>query len=220
MDKKIDLFQVCYKEEQREKCYPFAKVFFNDADPGLFFENSIIAQLVPFSDADIIGVASWRLADKRADGPVPIILKNKIGLSEDVIRNTDFDVAVLTPRSHKDVRNKLLVWHNCHNALKEFDRFFRIPETVSNVIYENHFLARAEIYKAYVSDCLLPAISFMEGKEVFASDSGYAGKLKKGREVEEYRAKTGRADWPIAPFILERLFCSWIEGKGYKVINL
>jgi hypothetical protein len=125
------------------------------------------------------------------------------------------------------------LWHGGpeHNyawehAEEELKKFIHIPKEVKTPFYENHFIARKEIYHQYVNECLIPAMEFMGEKEVFKADAGYAEKKARDRDgkgpaaVKRYRELTGRNDWPIAPFILERLFSIWINGKDFKIINI
>lgn len=219
----LDFYQIIYEESQREKCYPFAKVYFNETLTD-YFENEVISNLVPDSQADLISVCSWRLAQKRGDC---FRLGDK-GLTEERILNTDFDIAVLTPRSpnHKPLL-MAAEWHGKAwvDAFAELKKFLKtiginVPEELTKAIYENHFIAKGGIYKRYVSECLNPVIAFMGEKEVFKADAGYLTKKRDAREVKAYQEKTGRVDWPIAPFILERLFSIYCEGKGFKTVNL
>lgn len=221
--KSLDFFQIIYDESQREKCYPFAQVYYNETLTD-YFENSCIVDLVPDSQADLISVCSWRLAQKRGDC---YRLPDK-SLTKEMILNADFDVAVLTPRSPQ--HKPLLMAHEWHGqawdeAFEELKGFLKtlginVPEELTKAIYENHFIAKASIYKEYVRYCLEPAINFCKGKDVFFSNAGYLTKKRDPKEVKAYQEKTGRQDWPIAPFILERLFSIYCEGKGFKIINL
>ncbi len=116
-------------------------------------------------------------------------------------------------------------WDDAFIVFKKFlkdDLHIRVSEELSNTIYENHFIAKREIYHEYVSQCLIPSMDFMKANEsVFLQDSGYINKLQREpQRIKEYQEKTGRHDFPIAPFILERLFMIFIEGKGFNVINL
>lgn len=215
----LDFIQIYYREEQKEKLYPFATPYFS-TEVTPYFENEIISKLVPQSDADIVGIASWRLADKRGDMHR---LADKT-LTAEKILNADFDVAILTPRGHKDILQKLYAWHHepAVLAVQEFNKFIRIPETVDHSIYENHFIARGDLYKEYVSSCLLPAIDFMRGNAVFDLPAGY---LRRKSESDQKHIKPileswGMKDYPIGVFLLERLFSVFINKKGYKVIHL
>lgn len=220
----LDFYQIYFKDEQLDKLYPFAKPFKNEK-LSPFFENQVIADLVPNSSADLVSVCSWRLAQKRGEGAAEAILKRNgtFTLTEEIILSSDFDIAILTPRNHKDIVEKLILWHgqSARAALDELRKFIRVPLTVEHAIYENHFIARGDIYRQYVRDCLIPAIEFMASKmDTFGADSGYVTKKRNPQEVAEYQAKSGRKDWPIAPFILERLFSIWANNKGFKYINL
>jgi len=227
--KTLDFIQIIYHESQREKCYPFAKVYFNETLTD-YFESKVIADLVPNSQADLISVCSWRLKQKRGDSSTPMVLKGNIELTEEKILNNDYDIAVLTPRTHR--HQPLLMasqwhgkaWDDAFNVLRK-DFFpsvgIKIKSELSKAIYENHFIAKREIYHSYVNDCLKPAMEFINAKmAVFGADSGYVRKKRDQREIKAYQEKSGRLDWPIAPFILERLFSCYIEGKGYKIIDI
>jgi hypothetical protein len=211
---KLKFYQIYFKEDQLSELYPFSTPYLNNNLTD-YFENSVIADLIPKTDADFISVCSWRLKQKRGNG----IRVNK-GLTVEAL-NDDYDIAILTPRSpsHKPLVMASL-WHgkSWDEAIKDLKKFIKIPKEVKHSIYENHFVARGEIYKDYVINCLLPVMDYMSTRPVYFTPSGYA-KKKSPQEVEEYRKKTGHIDWPIAPFVLERLFSIWIDSKNFKVIN-
>ncbi len=222
----LSFHQIYFQDEQKDKLYPFATPYKNETF-SLLFENDVIARLVPESTADLISVCSWRLAQKRGEGAAESILKRNgsFNLTEEKILSSDFDIAILTPRNHKDIVEKLILWHGpvAREALDVLNTFIRIPNIVEHAIYENHFIARKEIYQDYVKNCLAPAIQFMSDisrNSIFMQDSGYIQKKKDPKEVEAYQKASGRKDWPIAPFILERLFCIWANKKGFKYLNL
>ncbi len=214
MADKLKFYQIYFKEDQLSELYPFSTPYFNNTLTN-YFENSVIADLVPKTDADLISVCSWRLKQKRGNG----IRLNKQLTSEAL--NDDYDIAILTPRSpsHKPLYMASL-WHGKAwiEAIKDLKRFIRIPQEVKNSIYENHFIARGDIYKDYVLTCLLPCMEYMSSRHVYFAPSGYA-KKKSPKEVDDYRKKTGYIDWPIAPFVLERLFSIWIDSKNFKIVN-
>ena len=219
----LDFIQICYDESQKEKLYDFATPYFNTTLTD-YFENKIIADLVPNLQAELISICSWRLAQKRGDC---YRLPDK-GLSKEKIIAADFDIAILTPRNPQ--HKPLLMAHEWHglawdNAFAELKKFLKtiginVPEELTTAIYENHFIAKRSIYQAYIKTALIPCIDFIRDKEVFKQDAGYLTKKRDQKEVKAYQEKSGRKDWPIAPFILERLFSIFIEGKGYKVISL
>ena len=229
----LDFYQILYKEEQRKELYPFAKPYFS---VGLtpYFENAIIAGLVPFSQADYISVCSWRLRKKRNDGYAPVLLGFEPGTNETkhlteekILAAHPFDVAILTPHSaaHKPL-GAAPNWHgrawvDALEALKLFlARFGPFPDELRCSIYENHFIARKEIYHEYVSTCLLPAVDFIGDNPVYFVDSLYLPKKRDAEEIKRVQSLLGRTDWPIMPFLLERLFAFFINNKNLKVINL
>ncbi len=222
---KLDFIQIIYDEEHKKECYPFATIYKNETLTP-YFENSVISELIGNGkvNAELISICSYRLARKRGD-MFRLIDKT---LSVDKLTSLDYDVAVLTPRSptHKALF-MAAQWHfpAWDKAFPVFKKFLRdslnikVPNELSNAIYENHFVAKREIYHDYVKTCLRPSIDFMRSNDNFSIDAGYT-KRKTSQEVQAYFEKTGRRDWPIAPFILERLFSIYCEGKGFKIIPL
>lgn len=208
---KIDFYQIYYRDEQLSELYDFA-IPYKNLTLTPYFENSVICELVPKSTADKVCVASWRLRQKR---------KNLFRVKENIdLSDNNYDIAILTPRSPA---HKPLVmarqWHNpaWDIALAELKKFIKVPPEIIP-IYENHFIANTDIYQRYVSDCLQPCIDFMSANSIFSLDAGYA-KGKPQEEVRRYRELTGRNDWPIGVFILERLFAMWIHKKNFKIVN-
>lgn len=224
----LDFYQILYDESQRSELYPFAKPYFSVGITP-YFENAFIAGLVPMSTAEYISVCSWRLRKKRGDAVYHLGGLTKDELTADKILTADFDVAILTPHSpsHKPLAMAVnwhgQAWVTAFAILKDFLRNnlgIKVPDELRYAIYENHFIAKGEIYRQYVSTCLIPVIGFMENEGVFETDSGYLSKKKDQTEIKKVQKALKRNDWPIAPFILERLFSIYINDKGYKVINL
>lgn len=217
----MSFYQIYYDYAQRSELYPFAIPYKNESLTP-FFENTVISDIVSKdTDSDILSVCSWRLRAKRGDCPIQLQGRN---LTEEAILSSDFDVAILTPRSP---RHKPLLmashWHGkaWDDAIADLRKFMHVPKELTNTIYENHFIARREIYQQYVYQCLNPVMDYMRGRDVYFTDSGYVAKVRRNTtKVEAMRKALGRDDWPIAPFVLERLFSIWIEGKGFKVTIL
>jgi hypothetical protein len=217
----LDFIQIIYDDEQISELYPFAAYYKNESLTP-YFENSVIKDLVPALESDLISICSWRLKKKRND---MWRLTDKT-LTKEKILQSDFDIAILTPRSAS--HQALLMASNWHGeswdkAIADLRNFIKVPKEVTHAIYENHFIATKEIYHEYINNCLRPAIDFMSDRSVFFSNANYINR-KRGTEREKIyqilKEKLGRNDYPIAPFILERLFSIWIEGKGFKIINL
>lgn len=230
----LAFYQIYFQGEQLKECYDFAAPYRNETCTD-YFENSVIADLVPKTEAEYISVCSWRLKEKRQSGKCPMILNiyGNDNLSEEKILNSGADIINLRPFSpgHQMLANSAM-WHGgvqhnyaWENAINELKTIINVPEEVNTPIYENAFVARRAIYHEYVSNYLNSVMQFMSDRNCFFSDSGYAEKKARDKpngkaSVERYRKETGRNDWPIAPFVLERLFSIWINDKQFKIVNL
>lgn len=228
MGQTLEFYQIYFEDGQLNHLYPFAIPYKNN-NLTLYFENSCIADIVPQTKADLVGVCSWRLKQKRGDSSTPMVLQGDLSLTEEKILSHDFDIAVLTPRSNRHQPLSMASqWHGkaWDDAFLVFKEDFLKPIGINikgelqKAVYENHFIAKRGIYHEYVSECLRPAIAFMDERSVFLADSGYVRKKRDPKEIKAYQEKSGRQDWPISVFILERLFSIWIEGKGFKVIDI
>jgi hypothetical protein len=223
----LEFWQIIYKEEQISYLYPFANVWFNNKLTP-YFENSGIAELVPQCEADYIGICSWRLKEKRGFGSTPMILNNDITLTREKICSREFDVALLRPtnKTHAPFENARAwhfpVWEQVFPSFKKLltDLGIKCPIELDRAIYENAFIARREIYQEYVEKCLKPVMAEMDKDPIYMTPSTYKNKNRDQAYVKEVCDKLGMDDWPIAPFMLERLFSIWIHGRNLIVINL
>lgn len=214
-----ELIQIYYREEQKSSCYPFARLYHNDA-LTIFFENKVISGLVSTTTADKVGVCSWKLRDK---------LRYYIGrprpLTEELI-NSDYDVLSFT-RSTK--YHQMLAsgerWHKgftkCITKIVE-GIGSRCPGEVKNPIYQNAFMSRIDIYQDYVKNWLNPAMELIlndpEINKLALSDSNYSNLAKKDAATPEYlQEKIGMPFYPLAPFILERLFSIYVHNNKINV---
>lgn len=223
----IDFIQILYDESQRSELYDFSRPYFN---VGLtpYFENQVIAGIIPTLQADYISVCSWRLRKKRAgcEHYLGGLGKDVLSLSK-IEAAMPFDVAILTPHSPSHQPLAMApnwhgkAWVDAFNAFKPFlSQFGPVPDELKHAIYENHFIARKEIYHEYISSYLLPAIRFIGDNPVFFVDSLYVPKKKDQTEIARVQKLLKANDWPILPFILERLFSFYINDKGLNVIKL
>lgn len=223
----LGFHQIYFKESQKAELYPFAIPYDNNRKLTDYFENAVIAELVPKCEADYIAVCSWALKMKRETGSTPRLLREDTSLSEEKILNSGADVCILTPMNPGHmVMTNLYKWHYTQDiieAVNELKKFIRIPEEIEgNAIYQNHFVARKEIYHQYVTECLIPCMEFMKDREIFFRDSKYAEKkIRLDPEgLKDYQKASGRQDWPLAPFLLERLFMFWSYKKQFKIANV
>lgn len=228
--KTLDFYQIYYKEEQRNQLYDFAIPYFN-REISPYFENSIIKSIVPSSTADFISISSWKLKQKRGSMPSIHVLGTS-KLSKERILSCEFDVAILTPRipGHKTLLMSRhwhgKAWADSFSELSAFlerDLSMEVPNELKFAIYENHFIAKGQIYRDYVFFCLIPVLEFMTKTHAFNRESGYRNHKERLGDFEsilDYERSTGLVDWPIGVFLLERLFSIWINDKQLKVINL
>lgn len=214
------LYQIYYAEEQKNKCFPFATLHFNPS-LTIFFENAVIADLVMASEADKIGVVSWKLQDK---------LKMRVGIRKPLTLealNSDYEVLSFTRNSS---RHQMLgmanVWH------KEFiptikllweKLGYKMPGEAKQPIYQNHWAGKSTIYKRYVEEFLKPAMEITLSDEQLyfkmIQASGY-GKLQRGADLKSVKEKLAMTDYPLAPFILERCPSLWMDLHRIKVSYL
>lgn len=213
------LVQIIYDDSQRKECYPFSEIYFNDS-LTIFFENAIIADLVMASKNEKISVCSWKLKQK-----MRWYISNPREITQELLES-DYDVMSFT----KNTRHHMMLeaaeqWHKgfkdilrkvcdsigvlCHNEVK-------IP------IYQNHFSAKFEIYQDYCKNYLIPAMDVMqkdpEINKLIMIDSNYSELDKTPPEkLDIIEKEIGVRYFPMAPFILERLFSVYVHNKNIKV---
>lgn len=214
-----ELYQIYYAEEQRKEIYPWAIPYCNfNLTP--FFENSVIERLVFVSKADKIAICSWKLRQK---------LRYNVGGTREITQDSlekDFSVLSFTRNSanHKMLHNAE-VWHPGFNKVlgKICDAIaVTKPGEVKCPINQNHFCARADIYRDYVLNYLTPAMEVMiqdtDIHKLCMVDSGYTKLQKKSTVSSEYLLNNiGLPYYPLAPFLLERLFSIYCHNKKIKV---
>ena len=213
------LIQIYYKHEQRAQCYQFAELFCNEG-LTIFFENELIQRFVSRETAEKVGVCSWKLREK---------FKMYIGrpreLTEEVI-NSEYEVLSFTRNTER---------HRMLHAADRWHKGFRptlekivaaigqkCPGEVKIPIYQNAFAAKTEIYKDYVKNWLGPAMDVMlndpEINKLVTVDSGYTNLAKKdAADSERLQNLIGMPYYPLAPFILERLFSIYVHNNKIPV---
>lgn len=213
------LYQIIYDESQREACYPFAKVYFNES-LTVFFENSCISELVSASQADKVGVCSWKLKQK---------LRWNIGTKRPITQElleTDYEVMSFTKNS--DYHGMLAFAEASHKGFMVTFRKIvegigkKCPGEVKKPIYQNHFMAKREIYQDYVNEYLNPAMELMQNdpeiNKLVMADSNYSTLTSKSPEhLKELEKKIGIPYYPMSPFLLERLFSVYVHNNKINV---
>lgn len=210
------LTQIYYHDDQKKHCYPFADLYFNEG-LTIFFENQVIKDVVLATEADKIAVCSWKLKQK---------MKYYIGQPREItpeLLESSYDVMSFT-RNTK-THNMLAaanIWHK--GFLTAFDKMLAAigvtrPKEVKISIYQNHFSAKTDIYQDYVKTYLVPAMDAItndaELNNLAMADSRYSDLTHQSGEV--LREKLGIGYYPLAPFLLERLFSVYVHNKKLKV---
>lgn len=211
-----ELWQIYYKNDQLPKLFDFAKPFYN---PGLtiFFENAVLADIVMKSEAEKVGVASWKLKQKMRRGH---------NLTQRVLES---DYQVLNFITHSQRHTMMAMSANWHSGfLPAIDLLwqklgYKRPVEAKNPIYQNAFSSKTEIYKDYVSTFLIPAMDLIlkdeELNTLMMADSNY-GRLSRDADLKSVKAKTGLDYYPLAPFVLERCPSLFFQMKGYRITNV
>lgn len=216
------LIQIYYDEKQKAEIYPFATPYFNHG-LTIFFENNCIKELVLASTDESIGVCSWKLKQKRIYN-----VRRPRELTHEVLE-TDYDVLCFTGNSPN---HKMLFameqWHK--GSLKTMEIILdmigqKLPGEVRTPIYQNSFMAKLEIYQDYVKNWLAPIMDLTMSDPIMYSlmtqDSKYSNLAKKDAASPEYlQEKIGMPYYPLAPFILERLFSIYVHNNKINVTQL
>lgn len=215
----IDFYQIYYRDEQREACFPFAKLHFNES-LTIFFENSVIAELVMSSKSDKVSVCSWKLREK---------LRWNVGRCREItpeLLESDYEVLSFTKQSpHHDMLAAADKWHpGFMYAFKKIVEGIgeKMPNKRVPPIYQNHFAAKRDIYQDYIATYLRPAMWLINNDAVIngfvMADSNYSQIDKKAAVKSDYLMdQIGVPYYPLAPFLLERLFSVYCYNKNINV---
>lgn len=98
----------------------------------------------------------------------------------------------------------------------------KCPGEVKIPIYQNHFSAKRDIYHDYVKEYLNPAMEIMQNdpeiNKLVMADSNYSTLTSKRPDhLKEIEQKLGINYYPLAPFLLERLFSVYVHNKKINV---
>jgi hypothetical protein len=214
----VGFYQIYWDEKQLERLFPFATPYKNDTLTP-FFENSVIAHLIPCSAHTKIAVCSWNLMNKMRTNIPPYRQ-----LTQELLES-DFDVLSFTKNSPGHGMLTIAdTWHpNFTDILRVIMTHlgFKLPKEVKYPIYQNAFCARTEIYQQYVKEMLIPAMEVMENdmviRELCWMDSGYY----KLRNIPEFAQRVkqflGTDYCPLHTFLCERFFSVWLNDKKFNV---
>lgn len=212
-----ELIQIYYHEDHLKELYPFSIPYFNQS-LTVFFENKVIADLVPKAKVDKIGICSWKLRMKQRG----FYIGRPKEITQEVIEG-DYDILSFTKNTK---------YHTMLASAAQSHQFFQPtfdkilgkigksrPGEVKNPVYQNHFCARTDIYRDYVSQWLIPAMEVMESdpeiRELCYKDSNYSN--LSGESAANLQKQIGLSYFPMHPFLLERLFSVYHNVMKIKV---
>lgn len=214
-----ELTQIIYKEEQRAECYPFANVYFNDR-LTIFFENEVIKEVVSTSTADKIGVCSWKLRQKQ---------RWNVGRCREItqeVLESEYDVLSFTKnsRSHQ-MMYAAERWHvGFMRAMRVICDTLNIdvPDEVSQPVYQNAFMATRAIYQDYLHEYLLPVmerINTVPAVYLVATQDSHYHELTRNDAIDRQTLNKAirMSYYPMAPFLLERLFSIFCHNNKINV---
>lgn len=215
-----ELYQVYYDDKQLPKLFTFAIPYKNEG-LTIYFENDCIVKLVKATAAEKVGVCSWKLADKMR------LRVGQRGLLTQKVLESEYDVLSLTRNSSKHQMLAMAnAWHpGFMTTIKLlWEKLgYKMPGEAKQPIYQNHYVAKTEIYLDYVDNFLIPAMGLIETDEelnkLMLQPSGY-GKLNRQADMRNVKAKLGMDDYPLSPFILERCPSLWVTMKRINVTYL
>ncbi len=219
----IAFYQILYTEDQLFKLYPWAIPVWNKTLTP-FFENKIISDIVKQSPGEKTAVCSWKLREKITKN-LPLT-PNSRNLTEEMLQG-DFDILSLTVNSkHHEMLANAERWHpGFCDVLRKIGSAIRqtVPREIKFPIYQNHFVAKTDIYKQYVTEFLDPAMKVMEEDEEIKSlcwkDSGYT-KLITQPLSEQAQKDLGVTYYPLHAFLCERFFSCWVNNKRFKISHI
>jgi hypothetical protein len=211
------VYQIFYDQYSLDSCYKeFEPIENKVCSP--FFENDIIIKLInnnahiPY---DYFGVFSGHFKNK--------MIHSRDGFKltpEYIFSKLEGDVISFF-RSHKNKNMvvKAEVFHKgitkaIQNILHNINFPVDLNKDTRFTVYQNHFIAKSEIYEAYVKELLEPAIKLMRDKDnkelqnIIWQDSGYH---KKKTMPEKLKLEMGVPYYPYHTFLCERLFSLFLN---------
>jgi hypothetical protein len=204
LGKSVKIYQIYYDEKSKKNCLEG-------------FEPYFILKLFntgKHRNSDYFGVFSHSFQHKIHIWPQSIY---------DAMEVNDYDVySFFSLMSTNNIFLKGDNWHEnfstvCQKILNKigFSGDIAHPDyTTRCIVYQNHFIARSEIYQDYVDTILRPAIEVMntdeEIKEIIWKDARYH-KSNKQEVRDRLKEEIGVEYYPYHPFVCERLFSFYLD---------
>jgi hypothetical protein len=217
---KVEIQQIAYNDETLAMVSPKAQMIFN-ANKDRSLENRVIADyvnecLVEDLANTYIGILSARFEQK-------ISWKSSVNTIADIIEQIErdgFSAEVYSFFGAFTRRNVWIVAERWQPGVLAAGRYLcneiwngvDITELNTPIIYQNAFVAYGPIYKRYVDEALRPALRIIDTdtvlQQLLDKDSKYRALHRlKGKDCE---AVFGRPYYTLHPFVLERLFSTWL----------
>jgi hypothetical protein len=186
------------------------------------FENNpmidISANLLhDLGDQDLVGVFSWKFHRKTgftANQIMPLIhFKARP------------NVQVLNCSPHLGGHIHFMNWSDAgHIGIKRFVQLccdhvgIEYNNDCEHVIYANQFVARKDIYQAYINKVIKPCLEFLEGPlwEEVNRPAGYRGALP----TEKLKELTGLDFYNFVPFIMERMMMQFVSHYNLNTVRV
>jgi cephalosporin hydroxylase len=220
----LHLFQVFYNQISLDSCLknianlPLANIpeLLIHIQNDHFFENQVIEDVFKnykFGKDDFIGVTSPIVTQKTG---VPVRY-----LYEQVKEHEDLDIIVYSPTYDQLGLKDMDIWEvnkdkrcNLYQVAEFLNNSNVIPFDLFGkkwyLCYCNYWIAKAGVFKDYVSKVLVPTMDFFKNDERF----------KKYLSTINFEIIHRGQPYPIEVFILEGLFGSFASNSDYKVHSL
>jgi hypothetical protein len=209
------IIQIYYDEKSKEACYPEFEHYHNEVCTP-FFENDVIIKLINegrHKGSEYFGVFSGHFKNK-------IIPRDRVITPKYIEENLDTDVvSFFRKHKNKNVVDKAEIFHPgfkraLQNILKVIRFDVDLDENTRFTVYQNHFVARSDIYEQYVKELLEPAVNEMrnesnkELQNIIWQDSNYH---KRNTMSDKLKKELGVPYYPYHTFICERLFSLFLN---------
>ena len=210
----MKIYQLYYKEEQIKNCFKESelvecpnldkKAIWEDRTYPLFENHEIIALSMGMYDNEYYGILSHAFKKK-------ITFINSFKDLESKISSKGDAEVITFHKKHNP--SKFMVnmerWH--HGSLNLFIDTLELAglplAPIKTTVYSNYFIAKGSIIKDYVNTWLIPFV-----QEVYKMPERYYVPANYKKAIREKGC-----DYPLHPFIIERLFSLYLANNNYKI---
>lgn len=210
-------FQIHYDDFSKSHLDPLFTPLHNP-EASKFLENEVIAALVESGvhrKADFFGVYSWKVKMKTGLGAREIFSEMEADQFQSDVYTVKFPR--IEPNLWYSDSDGTPRHHLAERILRKIGYDVDLATLPTEIIVQNAFAARSEIYEAYYREMLGPAMEAMsdesdrELQELLHVPSEYPVLSSLQQRIETI---FGGPFYTAHPFICERLFATWIALKG------